>query len=61
MIPRQPLRPNNRSITKLFKKEVVVQQPASYAKDQTSFSYARAGKQNSEGFGGGSRIKGRLH
>lgn len=61
MIPRQPLRPNNRSIAKLFRREVVVQQPASYAKDQTSFSYARAGR-NIDGRGtGGSRIKGRLH
>lgn len=24
---------------------------------QTSFSHARAGKQNSEGFGGGNRVK----
>jgi hypothetical protein len=56
MLPRKVLRPNNQNISKVFSKTVKTYQPASFAKDQTTFSYARAGRQNSEGFGGGNRI-----
>lgn len=60
MIERKPLAPNNRSVSKL-KQEFAVSEVfhIRYPKNgerQSVFSYARAGRQNSEGFGGGRLI-----
>jgi hypothetical protein len=60
MFERQPLAPNNRSIGKLMSEfsvsEAVYIRPIKTNGRQTAFSYARAGRQNSEGFGGGNRV-----
>ena len=60
MLDRKPLAPNNRSIGKLMSEFAVSE--ASYIRPRrtrerlTAFAYARAGRQNSEGFGGGNRV-----
>jgi hypothetical protein len=60
MVPRKPLAPNNRSASKLMQEFLVSE--ATYIKYPKSkekpsiFHYARAGRQNSQGFGGGNRI-----
>ena len=67
MIPRKPLAPNNsrKPLNKLFNSEVKVNSPFStkikrYPEARTEaasiVSWAHAGRQNSEGFGGGNRV-----
>lgn len=60
MIARKPLAPNNRSIGKLMSEFLVSEatylRPIKTNGRQTAFSYARTGRQNSEGFGGGNRV-----
>ena len=58
MIRRKPLAPNNRKISKVggeFNRSIKI-----YDKSPTNkgsvFAWLRAGRQNSEGFGGGNRI-----
>lgn len=62
MIDRKPLAPNNPTASKL-KREFRTSGAfnTKYPKNgerQSVFTYARAGRQNSEGFGGGSRVRG---
>ena len=62
MLERKPLAPNNRSIGKLMSEfrvseDTYIQYPKSNGR-LSIFSYARAGRQNSEGFGGGNRVMG---
>ena len=59
MIPRKPLAPNNRSIGKLmkqFKASGALYGSPRSNESPSIFVHARAGRQNSEGFGGGNRI-----
>jgi hypothetical protein len=60
MLPRKPLRPNNRSLSTLkreFKNSGALYVSYPKTKESSSiFHYARAGRQNSEGFGGGNRV-----
>jgi hypothetical protein len=58
MIKRQPLKPNNRPIARLFTKTVSAVKPKSWAKDQSVFSYLRTGRpaQDDGDSGGGYRI-----
>ena len=59
MVPRKPLAPNNRSGKRLseFLVSEAIHVKAVKAKEKASvFHYARAGRQNSEGFGGGYRV-----
>ena len=62
MLDRKPLAPNNRTANKL-KREFRTSGAfhTKYPKNgerQSIFTYARAGRQNSEGFGGGNRVRG---
>lgn len=57
MLPRKPLAPNNRTATSLMREFKVsgafhIKYPKN-GERQSVFAYARAGRQNSEGFGGG--------
>lgn len=62
MINRKPLAPNNRNgsmraafLASLESEAITIKYPKS--NERTSiFHYARAGRQNSEGFGGGNRV-----
>lgn len=58
MIRRKPLAPNNRKAVSLGSE--FVQSVKMYDKSPTNkpsvFAWARAGRQNSEGFGGGNRV-----
>ena len=59
MLERKPLAPNNRRLTSAFSVSRALN--TKYPKNgerQSVFSYARAGRQNSEGFGGGNRVRG---
>ena len=59
MQKRRPLAPNNRSIRKLMKQFKVSEALYGSSRSNESpsiFVHARAGRQNSEGFGGGNRI-----
>ena len=62
MLNRKPLAPNNRTgrmkkafLASLKSEAVDIKYPKSKEK-ASIFNYARAGRQNSEGFGGGNRI-----
>ena len=57
MIPRKALAPNNRKSVSLVSEFYTKQYYKSPTNNQTAFSYARAGRQNSEGFGGGRIIE----
>lgn len=57
MIPRKPLAPNNRTATSLMREfmaseALYIQNPKSNERASV-VNYARRGRQNSEGFGGG--------
>ncbi len=60
MLDRKPLTPNNRTVKSLMREFNVSGVSANNfpkSNERTSiFHYARAGRQNSEGFGGGNRI-----
>ena len=59
MLERKPLAPNNRRLNSSFSVSRAFN--TKYPKNgerQSVFSYARAGRQNSEGFGGGNRVRG---
>lgn len=62
MLNRKPLAPNNRSVSSLMREfrqsEVFYIKYPKNGERQSVFSWARAGRQNSEGFGGG-RIVGK--
>ena len=60
MLERKPLAPNNRTPNTLMREFAAsgafhIKYPKN-GERQSIFSYARAGRQNSEGFGGGNRI-----
>lgn len=54
MIPRKALTPNNRKkvslVSEFYRGEIYDKSPTNR---QSAFTWARAGRQNSEGFGGG--------
>jgi hypothetical protein len=59
MIPRKPLTINNGAAvkrTKLFRQSGALQLPKQQKQETSVFVHARAGRQNSEGFGGGNRV-----
>ena len=60
MIKRKPLAPNNRQafMSEFLSSLESVASPIRHPKVQEAsvFHYARAGRQNSQGFGGGNRI-----
>jgi hypothetical protein len=56
MIPRKPLTVNNGASikrTQMFKRSGALQLPRQQKQETSVFVYARTGRQNSEGFGGG--------
>jgi hypothetical protein len=57
MIPRKALAPNNRRSVSLVSEFYIRNYDKSPTNHQMAFSYARAGRQNSEGFGGGRIIE----
>jgi len=61
MLPRKPLLPNNRtgqSLMREFRNEGAFYNTAPKSKEEPSIRlWARRGRQNSEGFGGGNRIQ----
>lgn len=59
MVPRKLLAPNNRKKVSLGSEftQSVRQFDRSPTNKQSVFSWARAGRQNSEGFGGGNRVQ----
>ena len=62
MLNRKPLAPNNRTGDKLMRDfrgsaALYIKYPKN-GERQSIFTYARAGRQNSEGFGGGNRVRG---
>lgn len=59
MVPRKLLAPNNRKKVSLgleFTNSVKIYDKSPTNK-QSAFSWARTGRQNSEGFGGGNRVR----
>lgn len=57
MIARKALAPNSRKSVSLVSEFYTKTYDKSPTNHQTAFSYARAGRQNSEGFGGGRIIE----
>jgi hypothetical protein len=59
MIPRKPLTPNNRTVNSLQRELASGAFSVKYPKSNersTIFHYLRPGRQNGEGFGGGSKV-----